>query len=195
MGQNRVAECANVKMRTFRIAPVAPVRIEAKKVKSMQGIGYKTIRRDDRGVAAVEFALVLPVLMALLFGIIEFGFVFKDQLAVLQAAREGARIAAVGRPVAEINARIVSTATGLTTANLTYTTTSRTYTNGAWSAWATVGDATDGSGNNDAAQGAQIRVYCTYTHAMLTGPLFANLIGRPGDTTMPLYATTVMRRE
>jgi Flp pilus assembly protein TadG len=148
-----------------------------------------------RGAAAVEFALVLPLLLALLFGIMEFGLVFKDQLAVLQAAREGSRIAAVGRPVAEIQARITTTASTLNTANLTYDIMDRTYSNGAWTTWVNLGDKTDGSGVNDASQGAQIRVRCTYSHALVTGPLFANLIGRPGATTIPLYANMVMRRE
>lgn len=166
-----------------------------KKVKTVRRISHNTIRRSNRGVAAVEFALVLPLLLALLFGIIEFGFLFKDQLALLQAAREGARVAAVGRPVSEVNARIVGAAAGLTTANLTYSTSWRTYSNGAWSAWVAMGDKSDGSGTNDADQGAQVRVSCAYTHALMTGPLFANLIGRPGSSTMPLYATMVMRRE
>ena len=161
----------------------------------MQWTGCKKTRRNNRGIAAVEFALVLPLLLALLFGIIEFGFIFKDQLAILQAAREGARIAAVGRPVAEINTRIVTGAPGITAGSLTYGTTYRTYANGVWSGWTTVGDRTDGSGTNDAPQGSQIRVQCSYSHALLTGPLFANLIGHPGATTMPLYATMVMRRE
>ncbi|MHB8996334.1 MAG: TadE/TadG family type IV pilus assembly protein [Armatimonadota bacterium] len=148
-----------------------------------------------RGAAAVEFALVLPLLLALLFGIIEFGLVFKDQLAILQAAREGSRIAAVGRPVAEIQSRITSSASTITLASLSYDIMSRTYNNGVWSAWVTLGDKTDGSGQNDAIQGAQIRVRCNYTHRLVTGPLFANLIGRPGASTMPLYSTMVMRRE
>ena len=52
------------------------------------------IRRDD-GASAVEFALVLPILLALLMGILEFGWAFNGFITVTGAAREGARIAAV----------------------------------------------------------------------------------------------------
>ena len=83
-------------------------------VMSRHGLG---VRR--RGAATVEFALVLPLLLGLLFGIIEFGLLFKDQLSIQQAAREGVRTAAVGRLRAEVNNRIVTAATTLTTANLT----------------------------------------------------------------------------
>jgi len=47
----------------------------------------------ERGAAAVEGALVTPVVMALLFGIIEMGFLFKDYLAVAGSVRAGVRIA------------------------------------------------------------------------------------------------------
>ncbi len=47
--------------------------------------------RDDRGAAAVEFALVVPVLILLLMGIIDYGLFFTDRLAVKQGIREGAR--------------------------------------------------------------------------------------------------------
>jgi Flp pilus assembly protein TadG len=54
------------------------------------------LRRDgDRGAAAVEFALVAIPLLTLLIGIITFGFVFMAQITVTQAAREGARLAAI----------------------------------------------------------------------------------------------------
>jgi Flp pilus assembly protein TadG len=50
--------------------------------------------RDD-GVAAVEFALILPVLALLLFGVLEFGRVWSQYQVFQGAAREGARCAAV----------------------------------------------------------------------------------------------------
>jgi hypothetical protein len=47
----------------------------------------------ERGAAAVEAAIVTPVVMALIFGIVELGSVFKDYLAVAGAVRSGVRIA------------------------------------------------------------------------------------------------------
>lgn len=52
--------------------------------------------RNKKGQSMVEMALVLPVLMLLLFGILEFGRVFNEYLVVTAAAREGARSAAIG---------------------------------------------------------------------------------------------------
>jgi len=49
----------------------------------------------DEGVAAVEFALILPVLALLLFGVLEFGRVWSQYQVFQGAAREGARCAAV----------------------------------------------------------------------------------------------------
>lgn len=147
------------------------------------------------GTASVEFALVLPLLLGLLFGIIEFGLLFKDQLSLQQAAREGARTAGVGKLRAEVNNRIITTATTLITDNLTYSVQYRTYDTGVWSTWTTLGDRYDGSGQNDAPQGAQVRVKTQYVHPFATGPLFARLIGRPGATNMTLYSEMVMRRE
>lgn len=48
--------------------------------------------RHRHGGAAIEFALVLPVLLALIFGIIEYGWIFFQQANILSAAREGARL-------------------------------------------------------------------------------------------------------
>ena len=49
----------------------------------------------DQGVAAVEFALILPVLALILFGVLEFGRVWSQYQVFQGAAREGARCAAV----------------------------------------------------------------------------------------------------
>jgi len=51
---------------------------------------------DETGLAAVEFALVAPVFVMLLFGIIIFGVHFGTWLAVNQAAAEGARASVAG---------------------------------------------------------------------------------------------------
>jgi hypothetical protein len=54
-------------------------------------------RERERGLAIVEFILVLPVLLALLVGVIDFGFLFNDVISVRQGARDGGRQAAVGK--------------------------------------------------------------------------------------------------
>ena len=59
----------------------------------MKGIRNRFSREE--GVAAVEFALILPVLALLLFGILEFGRVWSQYQLYQGAAREGARCAAV----------------------------------------------------------------------------------------------------
>jgi Flp pilus assembly protein TadG len=54
----------------------------------------RTSRRRRRGVAAVEFAFVLPLLLLLLIGIWELGRIIHVQMTLNNAARDGARIAA-----------------------------------------------------------------------------------------------------
>jgi hypothetical protein len=51
--------------------------------------------RPDRGASAVEFAIVAPLLIVLVLGIINFGALFGQQLALHHAVREGARAAVV----------------------------------------------------------------------------------------------------
>lgn len=48
---------------------------------------------SERGAALVEFALVLPLLLVVIAGIVDFGFVFQRYEVITNAAREGARIA------------------------------------------------------------------------------------------------------
>ncbi len=51
--------------------------------------------KSQRGAAALEFALVFPVLLLLLIGIVDFGMLMSTQSVVANAAREGARTAAL----------------------------------------------------------------------------------------------------
>lgn len=63
--------------------------------------------RRDGGAAAVEFALVLPVLLVLVIGIVNYGLWFNDSLSMRQGVREGARRAAV------LNSTTACTGTGM----------------------------------------------------------------------------------
>ena len=47
--------------------------------------------RDTRGAAAVELAIILPLLIVLVFGIIEFSIIFYNKAMITNASREGAR--------------------------------------------------------------------------------------------------------
>lgn len=48
-------------------------------------------RRRDLGAAAVEFALILPVLLSVVFGILEYGWIFYQQFNLASAVRNGLR--------------------------------------------------------------------------------------------------------
>ncbi len=73
----------------------------------------RAARRDD-GASAVEFALVLPLLIILVFGIIAFGIVFAQSLALGNAAREGARAGVVEqRTCGEILTRVQDAANSI----------------------------------------------------------------------------------
>lgn len=50
----------------------------------------------ETGAAAVEFAVLLPLLVVLLFGFVQFGLATGDRIQAASAAREGARLAVVG---------------------------------------------------------------------------------------------------
>lgn len=57
-----------------------------------------TRRRGDRGAAAVEFALVFPILLLVFLGIVNFGFVLAQQVSLNNGARQAARFAVVDGP-------------------------------------------------------------------------------------------------
>jgi Flp pilus assembly protein TadG len=74
-------------------------------------------RGDERGQALVEFALVLPLLLAVVTAIAEFGIAFKNYMTIADAARAGARVAAVSSastdPVGDARAAAIAAAQDL----------------------------------------------------------------------------------
>ena len=79
--------------------------------------------RNERGQTLTEFAMVLPLLFVLLFGIIQFGIVFNNYVTLTDAARAGARKGAVsrgsGNPTADCVNQVRAAAPNLKPADLT----------------------------------------------------------------------------
>lgn len=73
--------------------------------------------RNEAGQSIVEFAFVLPILLALVLGIVQFGIAFNNYLTITDATRVGARKAAVSRFLGD-NGAAASTATYSSAAGL-----------------------------------------------------------------------------
>lgn len=82
----------------------------------------RTARRAahaQEGAAAVEFALIAPLLILLFFGIVQFGITIFRAQVIEASAREAARVASVGGTAAEIEAAADDAAPGFTDAEVT----------------------------------------------------------------------------
>lgn len=85
--------------------------------------GIRRILKKKRGQAIVEFALVLPIFVLLVFGILEFGILFHHYMVVTAASREGARTAALGGTNAEVQAVVSAAAASVDNGSLASTVT------------------------------------------------------------------------
>ena len=77
---------------------------------------------EEKGQSMAEFAIVLPVLVVLLFGIVQFGILFNNYVTLTDAVRAGARTAAVSRqasnPAGAATTMVMSSAANLNQSNL-----------------------------------------------------------------------------
>jgi len=150
--------------------------------------------RKRKGQALVEFALVLPFLIILVLGIMEFGWLTKNQLTVDNAAREGARSAALGKSISEITSVIQNQTTTVPGSPSQLTITMYRDDNDATNGYnytIALGDGeadSDGVVKNDAPAGAMIQVKVSVPEQSLTG-FFPFLNNRT------ISAAVVMRRE
>jgi Flp pilus assembly protein TadG len=62
--------------------------------------------RSQAGAELVEFALILPMLLVIFGGIVDFGLILQRQQVVTNAAREGARLAVVNYPDGDVGERV-----------------------------------------------------------------------------------------
>jgi Flp pilus assembly protein TadG len=161
------------------MAPITPLRLP----------------RGERGAALVEFALVLPLLLVVIAGVVDFGFLFQRYEVVTNAAREGARLASLpsyngqtalirahvrnyvqqglALSTAALNATVPNTAAGvdITNVTLSYTANGNTY------------------------QIPAVSVTVNYNHTfLLLGPVLG-LIGGTWGNSMNIVGFSQMRLE
>ena len=79
------------------------------------------ILKNQKGQSLVEFAIILPILLLLLFGIAEFGMMLNSYLTIQNVAKEGARLGIIGGSDIEIIALIRTTSPNLTAADMNVT--------------------------------------------------------------------------
>lgn len=120
---------------------------------------------SERGAAAVEFALLAPVLVMILLGIMEFGRAYNVQVSLTNAAREGVRVMAIDNNKAAARAAAKAAASSLNPAlqdsNIVFL-------------------ASDGTDSCSATK--QITVTINYTLSTMTG--IAGPFGMTGKGTM-----------
>ena len=80
------------------------------------------MRRDskDSGAAAVELALVLPFLLLLVCGVVDFGRAYNARITLSNAARESVRVWALGGTQDEARTRASETAVGLNVTDVSF---------------------------------------------------------------------------
>lgn len=132
--------------------------------------GSRLVRRNRRGAAVVEFAVVVPVFLTLVFGMIEYGRMVMVQQIITNAAREGARVA------------ILTTAT---TSSVSSTVT--TYLSNVSITGATVTVSPNPPTSATAGTGVTVTVSIPYSSVSWMAPIFLS-----GKT---LTASAVMRTE
>lgn len=116
-----------------------------------------------RGQSIIEFALIVPVILALLIGILESAYLGKNYLAIANASREGARSASLGKMTTAIRTRVKNAATPLTLSDASIVL-QYSLDNGATYPY-TMGDTAT---QNNAPSGSLTRVTVNFTHQSLT---------------------------
>jgi len=132
-------------------------------------------KQDERGAAAAEFALLLPVLLTILFGIIEFGMIMYGREVVTNASREGARAGIVQRVPPLTPGEITAVATN--------------YLTGTGINTADVVIAVPASGG---VTGTPVTVTATYSYPWLI-PYIPTMLGLPAP--LPIAMSTTMLHE
>jgi Flp pilus assembly protein TadG len=127
----------------------------------------RILMKSESGQSLVEFALIVPLLILLLFGIVDFGRIFHAYLTIDHAGREAARAASIGKDDTQVKSTAVTDAVGISL------TTDRVVI----------------SPNGTRVSGNDVSITITYPITFLT-PVIGSIVG-----PITLEDTTVMRVE
>lgn len=126
------------------------------------------VKKNNRGQSLVETALVLPIILLMLLGILEFGRILSAWMIITHGSREGARLASLGGTNTQITARVKAVSNTLNLGSMTVTI----------------------SPSSNRSTGAMVTVRVNYSVDLLT-PFIGAIIGDP----LPMNAKTTMRVE
>lgn len=124
--------------------------------------------KGNRGQSLVETALILPIILLILLGLLEFGRIMSGWMIITHASREGARLASLGGSNSQITTRVKAVSTTLTLTNMTV--------------------AISPSSNRNT--GTMVTVNVSYTINLMT-PFVGAIVGN----SIPMDAQTTMRVE
>ena len=136
----------------------------------------KTIK-CRKGAAAVEFAIIAPLLFTIIFGIIEFGLLFFDKQVITNASREGARYGILWDTTRPTDAQIKARVAAYTSNNLV--------------TFGTPGSPTTTILRSGSDPGSDLTVTVTYVYDFLLLPNFITSL----SNVTTLRARTIMRLE
>jgi len=145
----------------------------------------KRLLRKTSGASAVEFAVILPLLALMVFGIVELSFALYDKAMITNASREGARVGIVYRSPAVTDAEIASVVNNYLGSHLITFSGKRPRSSNP------VTGATVIVTRTGASPGGEVRVRVGYTYNFLVLPKFTPGLGRGVN----MGAETVMRME
>ncbi|MEY3787214.1 MAG: hypothetical protein RLZ75_1421 [Pseudomonadota bacterium] len=145
------------------------------------------LKRTQEGASTVEFAMIVPFLLVMLFGIMEFGLILYDKAVITNASREAARSGIVYK-----NPRLTNTE--IKTVAVTY---ARNYLMSSSSVKLSSSDVTVSSPTPIISGTSSLTVVVTYPYTFFVfGNLFnAYMGGSFTNNKISLSATTVMKYE
>lgn len=151
--------------------------------------GRRMQLRRERGLAMVEFAICIPVLLFLMLGTAEIGRLLFQYNTLAKAVRDGARYAATNAAVGTTRVVNITAAVRTETRNLVVTGTT-VGTGAALLPGLTVNNVTV----NDVGNGFISVAVTNYNYAPVLGAMLPTFgLGAPINLTLPLPATVVMR--